>query len=364
LAVSGSIARSCEGGGIVVDGADAALDKNRVAGTNGAALRVRGPGALITRNTVAGVGGACARVDGDGATVDRNRLSACGGVGIDVRGSGLRLSKNQVRSADTGLDVSCRAIPTVCADAARTTIAACSDQATEPACAATAQQSANNGLISCFWDGTCNACNLNQEEGGSCTDTCLATPGDRCADALADGNKIAETFEDECIRAQSFDTGLRLERNQLSLCSQGGVSIEGTAVHAERNTVTDCGAFANAAGFQLEGSGHTLVSNVARGCSGDGFRIETGENVSLTGNEAIENYDDGFDVQGGLTIVIEDAVAKNNVAGGIEIGEFATTTTVSGSRASGNLLDFCDEGSGTTSAGNQFGTSGAPCTPD
>ena len=106
------------------------------------------------------------------------------------------------------------------------------------------------------------------------------------------------------------------------------------------------------------------MSNVARGCSGDGFRIETGDNMSLTGNEAIENYDDGFDVQGGLTILIEDAVAKNNVAGGIEIGEFATTTTVSGSRASGNLLDFCDEGSGTTSAGNQFGTSGAPCTPD
>ena len=111
LAVSGSIARSCEGGGIVVDGAGAALDKNRVAGTNGAALRVRGPGASLTRNTVAGVAAACARVDGDGATVDRNRLSACGGVGIDARGSGLRISKNQVRSADTGLDVSCRADP-------------------------------------------------------------------------------------------------------------------------------------------------------------------------------------------------------------------------------------------------------------
>jgi hypothetical protein len=88
-------------------------------------------------------------------------------------------------------------------------------------------------------------------------------------------------------------------------------------------------------------------------------------NVVLSDVDAIDNGDDGIDVlEFALGTQIDGAVVTNNTAGGIEVSLGAMSTTVSGSRASGNLLDFCDEGSGTASTSNQFGTSGAPCTAD
>jgi hypothetical protein len=365
LIVSGASARSCAGGGILAGGADVVLDKNRVVGTGGAGIRVQGARASLLRNSVTQTGGACARADGDGGLVERNRLSLCGGRGIDARGSAIRVTRNTVRGSDIGLDVSCRAVPFECADEARIGLTDCADAPDEGVCTTSFQGSANNGLISCFWDVTsCKACNLNQETLGNCTDACLEVPGERCAGALVDANKVSETLGGACLVASVQDPGLTIERNQLALCAGDGVAVEGTGLVAERNTVTDCGTDAGAAGFLLQGGGHTLVSNVVRGCSGDGFQVLTGETTMLDGNQAIGNYGDGFDVEGGLTTTISNAVATNNVEGGIEIGAAATTTVVEGSRASGNLLDFCDEGTATTSTGNRFATTGAPCTPD
>jgi hypothetical protein len=365
LTVSGASARSCAGGGILAGGSDAVLDKNRVAATGGAGIRVQGERMALLRNSVTQTGGACARADGDDGLVERNRLSLCGGRGIDVRGSGIRVTRNTVRGSDIGLDVSCRAVPFACADEARSGVADCADVGSDVACAASFQGSANNGVISCFWDVTeCKACNLNQETLGNCTDACLEMPGERCFRAVVGANKVSETLGGACLVASVQDPGLTIEGNQLALCAGDGVTVEGTGLFAERNTVTDCGTDAGAAGFLLQGGGHTLASNVVRGCSGDGFQVLTGETTTLDGNQAIGNYGDGFDVEGGLTTTISNAVATNNVEGGIEIDAAATTTVVEGSRASGNLLDFCDEGTGTTSTGNRFATTGAPCTPD
>ena len=105
--------------------------------------------------------------------------------------------------------------------------------------------------------------------------------------------------------------------------------------------------------------------------------------VGLAGREAVVEASIGTRVVKSKTIAIEDdveehdvvlefalgtridgAIASNNTAGGVEVSVGAVNTAVEDSRGSGNLLDFCDEGSGTTSAGNQFGTTGAPCTPD
>jgi hypothetical protein len=363
--VSGSSARACAGEGILVVGADAVLAKNRLTGTDAIALRVRGARSLIERNSATLVSGSCIRVDGDATVAERNRLSLCGGAGIDVRGTAIRVSRNSVRGSARGIDAQCRAIPEVCADAARTSIADCADQGTQIACEATAQLSPNNGVIACFWNGSCGACNLNQAQLGNCVDTCLPELGGRCGSGLVEANKVRETFDDECLIVEGPDDGLEVVRNQASLCSRGGIAIAGQGVRVERNVVTDCGAFSDAFGFQIEGDDHDLLSNVARGCSGDGFHVADGAvGTSLSRNQAIENGGDGFDVEAAIATYIVDSIATHNVGGGFEVSAGATTTTVERSRASGNLLDFCDEGSVTALIQSQFGTTGVPCTPD
>jgi hypothetical protein len=360
--VSGAALRYCGSDAIRVGANDVVLEKNRVTTTADAGLFVRGDRALLSRNSVTGTVGPCVRVDGDAMVADRNRLSLCTGAGLDLRGTALRASRNTVRGADAGMEVTCRAIPQACADATRAIVPACNGLGTQPECEAAAQETGGNGVISCFWDGTCSPCNLNQEEMAGCTDTCLPTPGDRCDASLVDGNKVSETHDDSCFALDATDEGLRAERNAGTACADDGFSAAGTAIELIGNTVTDC----RDDGFEIDGVDHFVDGAVARGCAGDGFLVEgSGVNVVIVDAQAIDNGDDGFDLLDfAAGTQIEGATATNNGAGGIEVSLGAVNSTVSASRASGNLLDFCDEGAATTSTGNQFATTGATCTPD
>jgi hypothetical protein len=360
--VSGAALRFCGRDAILVGANDVVLEKNRLTTVADAGIFVRGGGAVLARNSVTGASGPCARVDGDGMLVDRNRLSLCSGVGLDLRGSALRVSRNTLRGLDEGLDVTCRAIPQTCADVAREVVPACSAVGTQPDCDVAAQETGGNGVISCFWNGACSACNLNQEEMGNCVDACLPTPGDRCDASLLDGNKVSETHDGECFVLDAPDEGLRAERNTATGCADDGFQIDGIAIEVIGNTVADC----RGDGFEIDGVDHFVADGSARGCAGDGFRVEgSAVNVTLVDDDAIDNGGDGFDVlEFALGTRIDGALATNNTAGGVEVSLGAVNTAVEGSRASGNLPDFCDEGSGTTSTGNQFGTTGTPCTPD
>jgi hypothetical protein len=359
--VSGAALRYCGSDAVRVGADGVVLEKNRLTTVADTGVFVRGAGAVLARNSVTGASGPCARVDGDGMLVDRNRLSLCSGVALDLRGSALRVSKNTVRGADEGVNVTCRAIPQTCADAAREVVPACSAVGTQPDCDLAAQSTGGNGVISCFWNGACSACNLNQEELGNCTDACVPTGG-RCNASLLDGNKISETHDGECFVLDASDEGLRAERNAGASCADDGFQIDGVAIEVIGNAVADC----RGDGFEIDGIDHFVADASARGCSGDGFLIEgSAVNVVLQDDDAIDNGDDGFDVlEFALGTRIDGALATNNTAGGVEVSLGALNTAVESSRASGNLLDFCDEGSGTTSTGNQFGTTGAPCTPD
>lgn len=364
--VTGAVVRGCGAEGVAIDGANSVIERSRVGGSEGDALAISGAGARIQRNTVTLANGGGAAAVGDGALVERNKLSLCGSDGVFVRGSAMRVTRNTLRSTNGGVQINCRTIPAACADATRTVIAQCADQVSQIGCEATAQATGGNGLISCFWNGACSACNLNQETMGNCTDTCLATQGDRCAGGLVDANKVIETAQGSCVDVDATDSGLVVAGNQLSACAFHGVEVQGVGIALERNTVADSGNAPFSAGFSVDGSGHSLQSNVVRNGSGDGFFVEeTATSVQLKSNQAIGNYGDGFDLEEGATLTVLDlSLATNNVGDGIEIGAGAMGTTVSFSRASGNLIDFCDLGTGTTSVENEFGTTGIPCATD
>jgi hypothetical protein len=364
--VTAASVRGCGREGVAIDGADSVLSRNKVTGTSQDALAILGPGAVIERNTVTLASGGGISAVGDGARVERNKVSLTGSDGVFVRGSAMHVTRNTARSTEGGVQVNCRAIPTTCADATRTVIAQCGDQVSQLACEGTAQVTGGNGLISCFWDGACGACNLNQETLGNCTDTCLPAPGERCADSLVDANRVIETATGSCLAVDATDAGLVALANQLALCGLHGVEVDGAGIHVERNTVTNSGGEPFASGFTIDGASHFVLDNVARGNTGDGFFIEeTASLVTLDSNQSIGNFGDGFDVEeGAATTVLDESVATNNVGDGIEIGAGALGTVVSFSRASGNQIDFCDLGTDTTALENEFGSTGIPCATD
>ena len=76
-------------------------------------------------------------------------------------------------------------------------------------------------------------------------------------------------------------------------------------------------------------------------------------------------FEDGIDVEDGVTNV---TVSDNKVsagASGIEV-EVLTTGNVTGNTATGGRVDYCDESAGgVTATGNKFDTSAAaPCASD
>jgi hypothetical protein len=362
--LSGTSLGSCGDAGVLARGDDIVLTANRVTSTTREALRIRGARAIVTRNTGLLLGSDGVRIDGDGAVVERNRVTFGGGAGVDLRGDGFHIVRNTIRATLDGVDLACRTVPTECP--ARTFQARCADQLTQGDCEDRAETTLNNGLMSCFWDGNCDVCNLNQEELGNCTDACLATPGDRCVDGVVEANKVSEVFADFCVAAESFGSGLVLERNATSTCAFGGFDLSGGAIRAEGNSVTGAGTLAQAIGFLVRGEGHVLESNVARACSGDGFRIEDDAlNVSLSRNQSIDNGDDGFEIVAlAAGISISDSVASNNVSDGFVVRAGADTTTLTRNRASGNLFDVCDLGTGSVLVDNRFGTTGIFCHED
>jgi hypothetical protein len=214
--------------------------------------------------------------------------------------------------------------------------------------------------VSCSWSGACSACDPLLDGQGLCTDTCLPVAGDRCTDALVEANRISKAIDGDCIVARAVDAGLRLERNRGSRCPDIGVDRRRRRPRgAERDRPRGRSRPAHPRRRAC------ARRERPRACSGDGFFVETAFSVTLDGDQAIANADDGFDLNlNDFSVSIAGAVAKGNARGGIEIGATSSQTDVSESRASGNELDFCDEGLETTSTGNRFGTTGATCTPD
>jgi parallel beta-helix repeat protein len=112
-----------------------------------------------------------------------------------------------------------------------------------------------------------------------------------------------------------------------------------------------------------------LVGNTALRCSGSGYYVNGFDNV-LTSNIASDVAGSGFTIDGYIDPNtgtnyshgnrLERNTATSNTAQGIAILNSAANTSVMENVATGNRVDFCDEGLYTFASGNTFGTTG-PC---
>lgn len=184
-----------------------------------------------------------------------------------------------------------------------------------------------------------------------------------CTQALIAGNKITNAGGDSGgIRAETDAPGLVIEKNSVRNTTDSAVFVLGTGVVVRGNKVKSFGGDSGDFGFEFEGTDHTIEGNSATGGHQDGFYIG-GDGHVVEGNKSVDNLGDGFEIDG-IDITLTGNKAKGNRGEGFDIAGGSEQTTLLGNYASGNRVDFCDEGIATTSTDNDFDTTAAVCATD
>ena len=191
-----------------------------------------------------------------------------------------------------------------------------------------------------------------------------AGPPDTTTPCTVAENTVADTAEHGLSVAASA-SGPVVRANRLTRTGRG-LRLEGSGLTAVQNQVSDVGRDLDGHCFEVVGSAHRLIGNVAARCSNAGFYVNGG-GVRLEQNQALGTFENGFTVDGragpGATFadtVLLGNLARADAAQGIAIINGARNTVVTGNTATDNRTDFCDEGFGTRLANNTFGTIG-PC---
>src|SRR6185503_611358 len=102
-------------------------------------------------------------------------------------------------------------------------------------------------------------------------------------------------------------------------------------------------------------------------CSGAGFHFNGNRN-QVARNVALNTLENGFTIDGDrgpLTGTTLDFNRASFAAGqGFAVINDALDTILTGNAGNGSRLDFCDDGVGTTSLSNRFGTAAATAGTD
>lgn len=281
-----------------------------------AGLEINGDDASLNKNRVIGVYGTAIAVDGRNARIQKNVVDGCYGSGIYVRnGDGTRIEKNQVSNAsDSGIS------------------AGGSDLLVR-----------SNEISQAFWDYGIHTSGLNPTVVKNRIRNCLGTWGALDISNAATGGLIE---------------GNLLDRN-------GGSNVEiGSRCHnlVIRDNVVRR-ALDGYEGFEIEGSGHILVGNVADRGTYHGFEID-GDAITLENNRSLNNGGDGFFIEGGAGVVLRRNKALGNAGEGIENN--GTNSMIDQNTATANHADFADAGTLASFANNKSsdGTSVTPATPE
>jgi len=305
-------------GNLAIDAsADGLVVKNSLIRlTNEGAIQITGNNAVVRNNIIDTIEDVdCIFVEGDNAQITGNTLTNCDGHGVEVFGDAATISMNVV----SGMSLS-----GIFVEGANPTVT----------------QNTVTFAVGGF-DIACSPCT-----GGAVSD-----------------NVAQDVINDSSGFTLSADAaGLIVERNLAQRATNHGFDINGTGITLQdNNQALDNGAESEK-GFLITGTSHVLTNNQAVGNAGDGFFI-TGTGHTLTGNTALSNNEDGFDVDGGVgttMVTLTSNVAKKNGGVGIEVSPAVTVLSLTNNKAKKNLLDFCNDGTVTTSAGNVFGTTGTP----
>ncbi|MBI3795501.1 MAG: right-handed parallel beta-helix repeat-containing protein [Deltaproteobacteria bacterium] len=367
--VKNSTLRSCSSQLLQVNADDVTIQKNSLSESNNRCLAGTGTNIGVVNNDMSTCDGGCVDITGGNAQVAKNHMASCSGNGIRTLGDTPSIVKNTlIGIRDAGIEVTCPAPPTTCdSDPARTIFtggpgsAGCHQFNGDQNNCMQAWTIGFQGPASCFFNAnnnSCSGCGPANANNGQCTNTCTDT--NVCNGGLVSQNIVSKVTNEECFILSASGTGLLVEQNSGSECEDGGFHIDGTGITLRKNTASGNGTFSTSgnSGFEISGTDHVLEQNTAIGNIGDGFNID-GTGHTLTKNDAEENAGNGFDVEGDK-ISLTKNTAKENAKVGIAVNSPAQNTTVNKNTALDNRTDFCDEGTGTTTSGNMFGTTG-PC---
>jgi hypothetical protein len=134
------------------------------------------------------------------------------------------------------------------------------------------------------------------------------------------------------------------------------MNVFGQGLTIQQNRVGEV----NLEGIRVSGDYGTLTRNSVTAAAGSGFMI-FGSRTYLSGNVASGGFENGFtiDSPGATAARLVSNQALSNAGQGIAIMFGAPAASVVGNVASGNRVDFCDDGVGTSASGNTFGTTAA-----
>jgi parallel beta-helix repeat protein len=288
--------RSC-GGDAVASELSAGLTLTGNAFEDG--VDVTGDGVRAERNTWSRAGGTCLSIEGAGAVVTGNRFDLCGGGAIEIDGDDPSVVRNSLANTDgTAIDVS----------------------GDDPVVESNTITGSSGVGIALFCDASCGTARIYRNRLSNVSST--------------------------AVSAESLDSNLQIEANQISQASGNGLSLETFAANVIGNRVTAAGG-AGGECIDVDGDGNTVSGNSLATCGGDGVKAD-GDNNTIEGNRISGSGDDGIDVvDEGAGNQVLDNQASGAADNGIEVSPDATGTTVSENSASGLRADYCDGGTGT-----------------
>ena len=259
---------------------------------------VTGDGVRAERNTWSRSGGTCLAIEGANAVVTGNRFDLCGN-GIEIDGSDPSVTRNTLTNTDGG------AI----------------DVAGDDAVVESNPITGTGGTgIELFCDASCGTARIFRNRMTSIGGTAIA--------------------------AESLDSGLQIEANQISQAQGAGLALDTLGANVISNRVSAAGA-AGGECIDLEGDTNEVTGNSLASCGGDGIKVD-GDNNAIEENRVTGAGDDGIDVQDDG---VGNGVLENQASGatdnGVEVSPDASGTTVSGNQASGLHADYCDVGTAT-----------------
>ncbi len=312
--------------GIEVHADDVVVRGVRVIGTVGGIYDGGAWNTQILANeirAVAGIGVATGST-GFGAIIQGNTITQAGTLGIDVRGDAPRIVGNSVRlTGGVGINVSADGALVSANDVRYSASAAIFLAGRDPV----AQR---NSVSSCTY---------------GLQVTCVD-----CYAGLVLANTVTSVFFSGIVIA-SDGPGLVVQGNTISKVNWSGVSLNGTGAQLKANRVADVGDY----GLSIFGRGNTVAGNTVVNSSLAGFYV-SGDSNTLTSNVATKSQHDGFTVFSGTGNVLTSNQAGTVATQGFAVRAGASNTVLTSNRASKNWLDFCNEGTGTSSVGNVFAT--------
>jgi len=397
-AVVGNTIRTTWGDGISVGGLATLVQGNTVEATDGDAIRVFGAGFSVIKNKVSGVNSGIAAECMEATCEDVDKTVLAGGPDS----AGCHIFDGDETGCDTawiiggggpascyydgGID-ECRGcgnnnwsngncvntcVQSTCDDASRTEAlggpwtSACRVYDGDQASCEAAWAMSSDGAASCYWEADnsdCRGCRNDGNHDGGCVNTCR---DDICEESVVSGNKVENVLDSGCIGVWSSGPGLTVQNNTGTNCVGPGMYVGGNSVSVMGNDMSYSGGWRGDGGFQLYGFGHTASKNKSTKNHGDGFNV-SGFMMDLNNNTASGNINDGYDVEAGSgrNALMGNTASKNDGIG-FEVSKGAMSTVVNSNKSTKNVIaDSCDNGTGTTMAGNNF--AGPPlddCGPD